>query len=160
MTRAVVIDSNLLALLIVGGTSRSYISVHKSTNGDFDVYDYDLLTVLLKDFSEILLVAHVVAETSSLVRKIGEPRQTEIQRVFARFVSRNYEVPVASISGLRRSESVDLGVTDGVLLHLCSIPIGGQTPTLLTVDGPLTDRAIMAGCSVINYKREFKISSF
>lgn len=47
-------------------------------------------------------------------------------------------------------------MTDGVLLHLCSVPIGEKPPTLLTIDGPLTDRAYAAGVDVINYKREFK----
>lgn len=87
MTGPVLIDSNVLVLLIVGGTSRNYVAVHKNTKDRFDANDFDLLMVLVRDFSEIVLVPHVVAETSSLVRQIGEPRRTEIQRVFARFVS-------------------------------------------------------------------------
>lgn len=156
MTRVVLIESNVLVLLIVGGTSRSYIAAHKNTKDHFDTDDFDVLTLLIKDFSEIVLVPHIVAETSNLVRQIGEPRKTEIQRVFARFVSQNYEVPVVSVDGLARGGSVDLGVTDGVLLHLCSVTIGERRPTLLTIDGPLTDRAASLGYDVINYARVFK----
>lgn len=112
MNGAILIDTSVLILLIVGGALRSYIALHKNTSDRFDIDDFDLLNMIVKDFSEIILVPHVVAETSSLVRQIGDPRRTEIQRVFARFVSEVYEIPVASLDGFKRRESVDVGVTD------------------------------------------------
>ena len=155
MTGTILIDSNLLVPRS-SKVSRSYIAAHKNTRDRFDADDFDLLTLLAKDFAEIVLVPHDVAETSNLVRQIGEPGKREIQRVFDRSVSQTYEIPVASVEGLVRRESIDLGVTDAVLLHLCGVSIGEQPATLLTIDGPLTDRADSLDYRVINYERDFK----
>lgn len=51
MTGVVVIDSNLLVLLVVGTASRDYVAKHKNTKENFDVDDFELLGLILAEFS-------------------------------------------------------------------------------------------------------------
>ena len=74
----VVLDTNLLVLLLVGASSRKYISVHKRLT-EFTIYDYELLVTLVSQFSDLLLVPHIVAETSNLIRHISNPARAQIQ---------------------------------------------------------------------------------
>jgi hypothetical protein len=55
-----------------------------------------------------------------------------------------------------RSEYERLGLTDAVLLHLCSMSIEGIDPTLITADSELADVAGSLGHSVIDYRRDFQ----
>lgn len=156
MTGPVLIDTNILVLLAVGTASRSYIAGHKKTADDFTAADFDLVGLIIAEFSEIILIPHVVAETSNLVRQIGNPRRTAIQRALADWVSLVLEVPVASLEGFSREEHVDLGVTDALLLHLCGTRLGDGQPTLLTIDRPLANRAASLGYSVIDYRSDWQ----
>jgi riboflavin biosynthesis pyrimidine reductase len=59
---------------------------------------------------------------------------------------------VPSIDGARRREFLDLGLTDAVILHLCSMVPGGVASTLVTADSKLANAL---GYSVIDYRQEF-----
>lgn len=156
MSGSVLLDANILVLLAVGTASPAYIAVHKNTADSFDEDDFDLVAAIISGFSEILVVPHVVAEASNLVRQIGNPRKAAIQQALAEFASLLLEVPVASTEGFAREEHLDLGVTDAVLLHLCGSGHAGEAPTLLTIDGPLANRAASLGYGVIDFAREFQ----
>jgi hypothetical protein len=73
MNNPLVLDTNLLMLLIVGATSREYIYVHKRLANDFTTTEYEMLVDLMGAYSDIVLLPHVVAETSSLLRQIRNP---------------------------------------------------------------------------------------
>ena len=74
MNNSVVVDSNLLLLLIVGTASREYIAKHKKL-AEYSDGDLDLLTLLISQFSDILLVPHVLTEVSSFSRN---PRRKRV----------------------------------------------------------------------------------
>jgi riboflavin biosynthesis pyrimidine reductase len=65
------------------------------------------------------------------------------------------ELPVPSIDGAQRREFLDLGLTDAVILHVCSMVPGGVAPTLVTADSKLANAANALGYSVIDYRQEF-----
>jgi hypothetical protein len=154
MKGVVVVDTNLLVLLVVGAASRDYISKHKRLGG-FTVDDFDLVGLILAQFSEIVLLPHILAEVSSIARQIDGPARAAIQSAFQTLIATCAEFPVQSLDGARRDEFVELGVMDAVILHFCEMDVGGLTPTLLTTDTTLANCAHSLGYSVIDYKQQF-----
>lgn len=155
MTGVVVVDANLLLLLVVGAASRDYIRAHKRLKDDYSADDFDLLTLLVAEFSDIVLLPHIVAETSNFARQIKNPARARIQDALRTLITTTSELPVPSAAGALRDEFHALGVTDAVILHLCEMELGGVRPTLLTSDNDLADAASALGHGVIDYKRAF-----
>jgi hypothetical protein len=155
MTGVVVVDANLLVLLVVGSASRDYIAKHKRLQ-DYTIYDFELLGLIIADFSDIVLLPHILVEVSSLARKIDNPARTEIQNALRTLITTATELPVQSIHGAQRDEFFELGLTDAVILHLCDLSINGIRPTLVTVDTDLANRASSLGYSVIDYKEQYQ----
>jgi len=54
------IDANLLLLLLVGRTNPERIANFKRTGGDYDVYDYELLEVVVSSIRRTLTTPHVL----------------------------------------------------------------------------------------------------
>lgn len=61
------------------------------------------------------------------------------------------EVYVASAEAALREEFVALGLTDAAVLHLCALPLGDVTPTLLSVDEDLLNGASSLGYGCLDY---------
>jgi hypothetical protein len=99
MNSLVVIDTNLLCLLIVGATSREYISLHKRLASDFNISHFELLVELIGVFSDIVLLPHIIAETSSIIRQIRTPMRTRIQETLRTLIATTIEFPIASAWG-------------------------------------------------------------
>jgi len=155
MKGVVVVDANLLVLLVVGAASRRLISRHKRLS-DYAIEDFELLGLILADFDEIVLLPHVVAEVSTLARQIDGPAFGQVQDAFRKLIETCPELPVASMDGVQREEFGAHGLTDSILLHLCTMQINGARPTLLTADTALANIAFSLGYSVIDYRREFQ----
>lgn len=77
MKGVVVIDTNLLVLLVVGSASRSYIRKHKRLS-DYTSEDFDMLSLILSEFSEIVFLPHILAEVSNIARQIDLPARRQI----------------------------------------------------------------------------------
>ena len=151
MNGPVIVDSNLLLLLIAGIANRDYIAKHKKLADDYSEYDFDLLTLLIAEFSDILLVPHVLAEVSSLARQIKNPARREIQTKLRELIETTTEVHIESLYGALREEFDALGLTDSVLLHFCTLKFAGVDCTLLTADEDLAFTASSLGYGVIYY---------
>lgn len=155
MTDIVIVDANLLTLLVVGGASKELIGKHKRLSG-YSISDFDRLVALVDCFSELVLLPHILAEVSNLVRFGKNPARAKIQSNLKNLIESSYEVQIASARGAERDEFDALGLTDAVILHLCEIGMNGLTPTLLTADKDLADRASSLGYRVIDYKSAFE----
>ena len=79
---AVILDSNLLVLLVVGTTSRSYIGKHKRLRAYTD-RDFVLLLEVLSAAQRIIVTPNTVTETSNLAGQIAEPARSRISRFCA-----------------------------------------------------------------------------
>ena len=154
MKGVVVIDTNLLVLLVVGSASRNYIQKHKRLS-DYTPEDFDLLGLILSEFSEIVFLPHILAEVSNIARQIDFPAKRQVQAAFRVLVTTCVEFPVQSISGVQREEFGRVGLTDAVILHFLALNANGINPTLLTSDTELANLAQSLGYSVIDYRREF-----
>jgi hypothetical protein len=156
MTGVVIIDANLTVLLVVGSASKDYIAIHRRLQ-DYTVDDFDMLSLLIAQFSEIVLLPHILAEASSLARQINNPARARVQWALKTLITTATELPLQSVFGVERDEFDQLGLTDAVILHLCTMSINGVSPTLITVDADLADSAHSLGYSVIDYKQEYQM---
>jgi hypothetical protein len=155
MTGVVVVDANLLVLLVVGSASKDYIAKHRRLKG-YTVDDFKLLGLIISGFSDLVLLPHVLAEVSSLARQIGNPARAEVQNALRTLITTAVELPIQSALGAQRDEFDELGLTDSVILHLCTMSVSGVIPTLVTVDTDLANSAHSLGYSVIDYKQEYQ----
>jgi len=155
MSGVVVIDTNLLILLIVGAASKDYIALHKRLD-DYTLYDFELLTLLIEQFSEIVLLPHILAEVSNLARHIENPARRSIQSALRTLVEGTIEFPIQSLAGVSHGEYDAIGLTDAVILSFCGMSVDGIAPTLLTPDTKLANRASALGYSVIDYRQEYQ----
>ena len=62
--KVIVLDANLLLLLVVGLTSRAYISKHKRLQG-YEELDFDLLICLIGS-ANVIVTPNTLTETSNL----------------------------------------------------------------------------------------------
>lgn len=156
MKGVVVVDTNLLVLLVVGSARRDYISKHKRLKDHYNVEDFELLVSLIAEFSDIVLLPHILTEVSNLSRNIDNPAKKEVQEALRTLIETSNELPLLSSYGSQRPEFHELGLTDAVILHLCSMSISGINPTLITTDTDLANNANSLGFSVIDYKEEYQ----
>lgn len=155
MRGPVIIDTNLLLLLFVGSASTEFVGKHKRTRSHLSLYDFDMLGMIIATFSDIILLPHVLTETSNLARQISNPDQRHISNRLYQYIATCIEVPISSISAAGREEFARLGLTDAAILQFCALTEGSLGATILTVDGELADAANSLGYSLIDYKRNF-----
>jgi hypothetical protein len=155
MSGVIVVDTNLLVLLVVGSASIEYINKHKRLTS-FSTDDFELLVELIGMFSDIVMLPHILSETSNLIKQIDNPARLKIQHSFGTLINTTTELPLPSVYGVQRSEFAKLGLTDAMILRLCSLTGNGIEPTLLTTDTALANTAHSLGYSVIDYKQEYQ----
>lgn len=150
MSGPIIIDTNLLLLLVVGSARKSYISMHKRLKR-YGIDDFNLVVELVGEYSEILLLPHILAEVSTFLKGIAEPARRGVREAFAKLIEGSVEVSVASIHGVRREEFMRLDLTDAVVLHFLAMHEAGIQPTLLTADEPVANAASACGYDVFDY---------
>ena len=154
MRGSVAIDANLLVLLIVGSAKPSLIDAHKRLKSDYSTIDFELLTLELAQYSEIILLSSVLVESYNLVRQIDGPALRLVQQAFRTLVESCSEASVRAIEAVRRSEFSFLGLTDAAILQLCETSLAGARPTLLTADKALGHRARVLGYDTRLYVKD------
>jgi hypothetical protein len=143
--RALLVDTSLLVLLVVGLASRDFIESHKRLR-EFSLADFDLLADILSRHAPIVVTPNVWTETSNLARQVAEPARAKIGGVMRKMMAVSREVYVASVSAGERDEFLKLGLTDSALLAVqpSSCPI-------LTSDLDLYLAALKHGRQVVNF---------
>jgi len=91
----ILIDSNLLVLLIVGGVNRDRISRFKRT-ANYSSADWDLLSGILEQISRRYTLPHVLAELSTLTDLKG-PELEVARDVLRRLIGELSELQIASV---------------------------------------------------------------
>jgi hypothetical protein len=66
----VLVDTNLLLLLFVGGYDRGLVERFPRTADRFVSVDYDTLAGLLSGFRQIVTTPHILTETSNLIGQL------------------------------------------------------------------------------------------
>ena len=122
MTRALLLDTKLLVLFVVGSFDRSLIERHKRTK-TFTKDDFDLLIEIVRNAPKVSTTSQVLAETSNLIAQIGEPVRSELMRQLALTIQAIDEEHIESKAASRHRAFTRLGVTDcAILEHLSAKP--------------------------------------
>jgi hypothetical protein len=143
--RAVVLDSNLLVLLVVGLTDPHLIGRHKRLKA-YDQDDLSLLQNLLAQAGRIVVTPNTLTETSNLLAYIEEPARSRIREAFRLLIRAVDEEFVPSRTAAEALEFRWLGLTDAALLEVTD-----ESYTLLTADLDLYLASLKRGASALNF---------
>jgi hypothetical protein len=113
---AVVVDTNLLLLLVVGLTDVDYISKHKRLT-DYSRRDFILLSETIDLYGKLILTPNTLTETSNWIDHIRDPARSEIRRVFNVLIASETEIYIPSSIAAARQEHISLGLADNALLE-------------------------------------------
>jgi len=142
---AVLLDTNLLILFVVGMTSREYIDKHKKLTA-FNTEDYDELVKIVGRAKEVFVTPNTLTETSNLAAYIGEPARGEVFRALQSLIVNSKEIHVPSSTAAERAEFIRLGLTDAALIEASS-----KDTVMLTTDLDLYLAVISSGSEAINF---------
>ena len=145
MNTSVILDSNLLLLLVVGTTRRSYIAIHKRLRA-YSESDFVLLLQIIERASRVIATPNTLTETSNLLGYIADPARTEIYETFRVLIKASEERHCESKKAADSPVFVRLGLTDAVLADTCKNPI-----SLLTAEFDLYSATLAGGGEAINF---------
>ena len=147
---AVLLDTNLLILLIVGTADRSYIIKHKRLRA-YTEDDFNLLLRIIAPMSPIIVTPNILTEASNLASQIAEPARTHIAMTFRAVLGEIEERYVASRRAVEQPEFPRLWLTDAGILDEMT-----DSHVLLTADLGLYLAALERGHEAVNftYSRE------
>lgn len=143
--RAILVDTNLLVLLLVGLVDERQIESFKRTR-QYTIEDYRLLSRLLAGFSEILATPHVFTETNNLLGHLHEPRRTAARLALRTLVETAHEEFRPSRELVVHPAFARLGLTDAAILSA-----QGEGVAVLTDDFDLYVSLEAAGAEVWNF---------
>ena len=132
----VFIDSNLLALLVVGSVDRKLIGNHRRTR-EFTPEDYDRLFSIINGLKHVFVMPNTLTEVSNILENKKDPRFLKQLQIL---IEKSKEIVVVSKEAARNSKFVWLGLTDSALLEV----ISAERP-LLTTDLELYSAAMAKG---------------
>lgn len=115
---AILIDTNLLLLLLLGSVDRKQIGQHKRIR-QYTAEQFDELETIASAASRHISTPHVLTETSNLLR-LGEPRRLPgLQTWFAEYCRLIDEILVPSREAVGTQSFLRLGLADAALLETC-----------------------------------------
>jgi hypothetical protein len=142
---AVVLDSNLAILLIVGITAKELIGNHRNLRA-YSLDDFDCLVDLMQGHAPIIVSPNVLTEASNLCRQIAEPARSRISAAFSAFIAACTEEYVPSDRATENDSFDRLGLTDAVILEQMT-----ASRLLLTADHALFVAAVQRRYTAINF---------
>ena len=118
------IDTNVLILLVIGCTRIDLISKH-SRSKSYNKADFDLAMSLIGDLRRIVLIPHVLTETSNLIGQYREPDKSSIRKMLKSFILMYKEHVDPSINSVMENIYTRLGLTDAAIILAAkqSIPL-------------------------------------
>jgi predicted nucleic acid-binding protein len=140
-----ILDSNLLLLLIVGTTKRSYIAIHKRLIA-YSEPDFDLLLQIVERANKVVVTPNTLTETSNLLGYINEPVRTELFSKFRNLIEVTDEFYCESRVAANSEAFLRLGLTDALLADSCK-----EHVSLVTTDFDLYQATLRGGGNVINF---------
>lgn len=149
MTRYL-IDSNLLVLLILGGSDRALIGAHRRLK-NFEQADFVELERLLGGATSLVTLPYILAESSNLIG-IGKSASIKAVSLFEKFVRNVVEFEVQSDKIVEHRYFRKFGLTDTAIIHLLR-----DNVHVLTVDHALYGVLVDLGIKSINMRHRTKL---
>ncbi len=140
-SRRLLLDSNLLALWVVGSENLELVRHHKRVKS-FTKRDYHRLADLLRGYEIVCVTPHVLAETSNLLRSGGlaEPGRSLVLQRFRAMIPSLEERHRPAVELVRDRLFDSLGLADAGLLSF-----EARSIALVTCDAALHDAARRRG---------------
>jgi hypothetical protein len=113
---ALLIDTMLLTLFVVGTASRDYIAKHKRLS-PYGSSDFDLLVSNVSRASDLIVTPNTLTETSNWVKMIGEPARSHVAATFQQFIGVFQEQYVISRDAALDAEFSRFWLTDSATLR-------------------------------------------
>jgi hypothetical protein len=142
---AVVLDSNLAILLVVGLAAKELIGEHRNLRA-YSHDDFDCLVHLIRDYTAIIVSPNMLTEASNLCRQISEPARSRISAALEAFIAATSEEYVSSGQAAKNDGFTQLGLTDAVILEQMD-----ASRLLLTADHDLFVAAVKRNYIAINF---------
>lgn len=139
------IDTNLVLLLVVGMTDRSYINTHKRTR-TFTEEDYDLLLSVLNRFDSIWITSHCLAEASNLLKQTHKEKAVRLLSTLSVLGAKTKESHVQKSNIFGNVVYTRLGVADTGFVQKSK-----RVTCSFTVDFDLYQAISDLGWNVVNF---------
>lgn len=144
---SLLLDTNLLLLLLIGGKDTRFINISKTLK-KYLIEDYIFLVNYIesKSFQSLITTPHILTEVSTLLGKEREDIQYLGREALGEFIEKCEEKNYPAIQVIQDPAFLRLGLTDTV------IAIASQLSTLvLTADAPLYHHVATSGGVCINF---------
>lgn len=143
---AILIDSNLLLILLVGRADRSQVGRAKRTHG-YTPESYDLLTLLVDQYAALIITPNILTEVSNLAGKLLDGSlKDDVFRLLASLPVQYLERYIPSSAATSEQIYSRFCLTDAVIMLA-----GRLAATVLTTDGPLYEALWKADIPAINF---------
>lgn len=113
----VLVDTNLLLLLFVGGYDPGLIERFRLTMDRFVAADFDTLSTVLSAFDRIVTTPHILTETSNLLGQLTGRARIGCFGHLARSIPSMRETYVPSADLVEQQAFVEIGITDTSILR-------------------------------------------
>jgi len=138
------IDTNLLLLYLVGKTNKNRIQAFKRTR-QYSVQDFDLLEILISQFTTLITTPHLLTELSNLAALQG-PELSRLRTLFKETVEQTQEFYDESRRIVSDAAFSRLGLADAAIATLCR-----RSLLVLTDDLELYHALTTRGFDAINF---------
>ncbi len=143
--KAVLVDTNLLLVFVVGSYQPLYVSKHKNTRG-YTSEDFYRLQKIVGSYKVRLTTPHILTEVSNLLAQSDGPVKSSCFQAFARVIGLLEELPVSATQISTRPHFAEFGLTDLGILEAA-----GSTHLVLTADSRLARYLAAAQIDVLDY---------
>ncbi len=143
--KRVLLDANLLLLYLIGSFQRERVELFKRTEG-FSLAEFDLLVVLLREFSTLVTTPHILTEVSNLANSLPGNIKQPWYSFFASQVAQYLEVYTPASELCSESCFNPFGIADASVQSIAADTL------VLTDDFRLSGYFSNVGISTINFR--------
>jgi hypothetical protein len=143
--RAVLVDTNLLLVLLVGTLEPGQIERFKRTKA-YTREDFELLVAFVSGFERLLTTPNVLTEVSNFLGQLSEPLRRRALLSLGALAGQVSEIYLESKVLATEPHFPSLGLTDSSIIGTVN-----EDVTIVTDDLPLYHRLSVAGAEVINF---------
>lgn len=140
------LDTNLLAVLLVGQLGVGYIEKNKKTR-NYISDDFDLLVKLLGNFKDIITTPHILAEITNLIDWVTGKHRDILFIYLKKFIEQKQEIYLPAENIIKNSLFNQLGLSDTGMIEVAKT----NNLVIITSDLDLYNHSISQNLKAINF---------
>lgn len=142
-SNGVLLDTNLLLLLALGGLDRKLIG--RGRISEFDIEDFKRLNMVVRSFQSRLTTPNILTEVDDLGRKNVKGRELQYRSILKKLELQMVEKLIPSRTVFADPDDTWLGLADGASLKI------DKPFLLLTTDADLWSKANRSKVDAVNW---------